>query len=105
MISYHKKRKHRKKNKKTSLLNSNKSKPSLKRIGNKFAYSPAAVSAMTMTTTDDITEGCQTRENSVIEPRSRRRPTYILLAFAYAIVTLTVRVIKFKLATRSEKQV
>lgn len=30
---------------------------------------------MTMTTTDDITEGCQTRENSVIEPRARHSPT------------------------------
>lgn len=31
-----------------------------------------AVSAMTLTTADDITEGRQTRENSVIEPRCAR---------------------------------
>lgn len=29
----------------------------------------AAVSAMTLTTTDDITTACQTRENSVIDPQ------------------------------------
>lgn len=39
---------------------------------------------MTMTTTDDITEGCQTRENSVIEPNdqnSSRRITLSLMQF------------------------
>lgn len=50
----------------------NECKPTIKLTGLKFACSqPAAVSAMTMTTTDDITEGCQTRENSVIEPHAR----------------------------------
>lgn len=36
---------------------------------------------MTMTTTDDITEGCQTRENSVIEPHARRSSRFRLRDF------------------------
>lgn len=65
-----------------------------RRKSRKLACAPlAAVSAMTMTTTDDITEGCQTRENSVIEPRARGSAP-LLAALVRAIFTFTMLNIK-----------
>lgn len=63
----------------------------------KLARGLAAVdSAMTLTTTDDITTGCQTRENSVIEPRWARGLPARRTAFAYASFAFTPQTIKSK---------
>ena len=75
-------------------MTTSKSGPNRKRKSHKLACAPAAaVSAMTMTTTDDITEGCQTRENSVIEPRACDSAP-LLDAFAHAILMFTLLNIK-----------
>lgn len=55
----------------------------------------AAVSAMTLTTTDDITTACQTRENSVIDPQWARG-SLRRTAFAYTSLAFTLQTIKSK---------
>lgn len=53
---------------------------------------------MTMTTPDDITEGCQTCEKSVIEPCARaRNSTPLTTAFAYAIFMFMSEDTEFRL--------